>query len=156
MSHRLRSLAHLAPLLAGLCLSCPSRFAYAQAIRFRQDVPNCHVLAPRFDNPLSDTKGFTQRALYWDAEYAALSVVTAKALHRWTPLPSWAIAAVPSIGFGLAPHVRGYLRGSYPISLHWLQVAWDRSLPAFRTAKDSSALTVLWLAGEVPLSCFDR
>lgn len=123
--------------------------------------PNCRVWMMHADNPIDYSHTLRQPAVLWDAEYAAVSLLAGMALRR-LGAPLWVAGALPTIGFGLVPHLIGFASGRYRIDMgHWIQVLADRSTPAvWAVTQRDTAHTVrdwaLWLAVETPLSCFDR
>lgn len=155
MRSPMRSLTALAVTLCTLILVA---LAPLNAQATAHSTTNCRVWEPHPDNPVDYAHSFTQPAIAWDVEYAATSVALAAVLTRFTPLsPMWA-AAIPSVGFGLGPHLLGHAQGRYPVSLHWAFVAADRALPVALAVHDSARTTavVTWAVLTTGLLCFDR
>lgn len=144
-----------------------ARPAGAQTATVYLSRPNCHVFAPHVDQPFDHTHSFTQPAIAWDAEAAGLSLGTGMLLKH-LGAPWWVAGALPTIGFGLVPHLIGWRTGRYNIDVaHWTFVLVNRATPAVWAVahRDDSTHTVwtthakaaaLWLAADASLSCFDR
>lgn len=130
-----------------------------------QPSPDCHLFAPAFDNPFSDTRGFTQPRIAWHAEYAVASYALASVVHRVTHLPPWLSATAAAAGIGVLPHVRSVLiQRRYPINPGDLAFdAVNRATPFVWLARGDSTRSwvgnhwkpaAVWLAADVSLACF--
>lgn len=149
-----------------LALVCATGLS-AQTAPIYLSRPNCHAFAPHVEQPFDYTHSYTQPAIAWDAEFAAGSLATGMLLRR-LGAPLWVAGALPTVAFGLVPHLVGWRMGRYNIDLaHWTQSLWDRATPAVWAVahRDDSTRTIwrnhveaaaIWLAVEVPLTCFDR
>jgi hypothetical protein len=84
-----------------------------------------------YDNPFSDSRGWSMRRYQWHAFYAGLSTLTAYGIHKTTKLPAWASAAVATVGIGLLPHIRGGLiKHDYKVNpLDWGFDMFNRGAP---------------------------
>ena len=106
----------------------------ASATRIRRDptVHDCALARPAFDNPFSDTAGWTMRRYQWHIMYAGLTTGAAVGIHKATGLSPAKSAALATIAVGFVPHIRGYARGSYGINIgDWIADGWMRSAPAW-------------------------
>lgn len=95
--------------------------------------PDCNLARRAYDNPFSDSRGWSMRRYEWHGFYAGLSTLAAYGIHKTTRLPAWASAAIASVGIGLVPHIRGGLiKRDYPVNaLDWSFDALNRSAPSF-------------------------
>ena len=95
--------------------------------------PDCNLARRAYDNPFSDSRGWSMRRYQWHGFYAGLSTLAAYGIHKSTRLPAWASAAIASVGIGLVPHIRGGLiKRDYPVNaLDWSFDALNRSAPSF-------------------------
>jgi len=94
---------------------------------------DCNLARKSYDNPFSDHSGWSMRRYEWHAFYAGLSTLTAYGIHKTTKLPTWASAAIATVGLGLVPHIRGGLiKHDYPVNaLDWSFDVLNRAAPAF-------------------------
>ena len=117
-------------LLATLALVSATHAAQSQTTHSASD---CRLARRAYDNPFSDSRGWSMRRYEWHAFYAGLSTLTAYGIHKTTKLPSWASAAIATVGIGLVPHIRGGLiRRDYAINaLDWSFDVVNRGAPAF-------------------------
>jgi hypothetical protein len=117
-------------LLFGFCTLTP-RSAHAQGLRISQPPPDCSLAAKRYDNPFSDSHGWTMRRYEWHAFYFGLSTIAAEGIHRVTKLPRWASATIATVGIGVIPHIRGgIIKRQYPIApLDWAFDGVNRAAP---------------------------
>lgn len=141
--------------------------AHCQGLRIVQPPPDCRLFAPAFDNPFSDTKGYTQPRIAWHAEYAVASYAAASLVRKVTHLPPWLSATVAAVGIGVLPHVRSVIiQRRYPINPGDLAYdAVNRATPFVWLAGHSDDSTrswasnhwkpaAVWLATDVALACF--
>lgn len=127
---------------------------------------DCDVTRRAFDNPFSDRKGYWQPRIAWHAEYAAGSLAMGYGLKK-LGAPTWLAATAPTIAIGLAPHVRGHLKGYYAINIaDWTFDLWNRATPVFwaigHRDDDSSGVkwknhakaAGVWTIGYLATACF--
>lgn len=154
-------------LLVALAIVSPP--AHAQFVRVEwPERLDCDITRNAFDNPFSDTKGYVLPRYQWHAAYAGGTLALGYALHRWGKLPPWAASTIATLGIGLVPHVRGYLKGTYAINpADWSFDLWNRSTPTFwaiaHRHDDSSSgvhwrrhaiATGTWTLGYLATVCF--
>lgn len=135
-------------------------------LRFSSSPPDCALARKAFDNYIGDghAGGFTLRRYQHHALGAGISTLAAVGVRRVTKLPPWASAAIAVAAVGVAPHVRGYIRGTYNINLRdWIADGWIRSAPAWfvigHNDKGSSTKThalaaTTYLAGYFAVACY--
>jgi hypothetical protein len=122
-------------------------------LRVEQATPRCRPLEQRFDNPLSDTRGWNMPAVAWWTLYPVVTSGAAYGIHKITRLPPKASAVIAAVAIGLVPHLRGYSRGAYPINPgDWTFDAVNRALPVFAMSERRGV--VAWTASVAVLSCF--
>ncbi len=117
----------------------------------------------RFDNPFSLHNGYYQPSIVWAAEYAVGTGVLAYGVNRVTHLSPLKSSIIAAIGIGLIPHIAGYGRGEYNISLDWAYDLWTRSLPIMIVLGESPlknknlsrlASGLIYTGGTLILHCF--
>jgi hypothetical protein len=165
LSHLLR--AGTSSILVMLTVLLLSMSAGAQGLRVTQPPPDCNVFKSAFDNPFSDTRGWTQPRIAWHAEYAVGSYFIASVVRKVTHLPPWLAATVTSVGIGVLPHVRSVvIQRRYPINPG--DIAFDavnRATPYVWLASHSDDTTrswasthwkpvATWLVADLSLACF--
>lgn len=126
-------LALLAPLIAGL-FAMPVN---AQ-IRIVQPAPDCRLSRRMYDNPFSDSRGYWQPRYAWHVERTLTGLVASAVLRR-AHVPRPVAVVVPALVV-TALHVRGVIRGVYPLNpMDWFADAWMMSAAAMRPG--------FWLVG---------
>jgi hypothetical protein len=153
----------IAPLVLLLVGAAP---VGAQSIRFTSGPADCNLARKAFDNPFSDSRGFTLRRYEWHAFYAALSIGTAEALHRATGWPRWSTALISSVGIGVVPHLRQLAmaaNGARTIDAKdWVFDAYVRSAPLFvwrpgasgGNPRSKTRAAAAFVDGYLSLACF--
>lgn len=147
-------------LLAFLALPCATLAAQTSS-----KVPprDCNLARRAYDNPLSDSQGWTMRRYEWHAFYAGVSTLTAYGIHKTTKLPRWASATIATVGIGLIPHIRGgLLKHQYPVDLRdWAFDLFDRGAPAFllvgradNTWRSNALAATAFVGGYAALACY--
>jgi hypothetical protein len=116
---------------------------------------DCRVWKPHVENPIDYTHYYTQPAILWDVEGAALSVGIYEVLRQFH-VPPIAAALVPTIGIGLAPHLVGYTQGRYGVSMHWAFRFANSSLPLALVSPNRKRAVTTWLVSTAALVCYDR
>jgi hypothetical protein len=124
---------------------------------------DCNLARPAYDNPFSDSRGWTMRRYEWHAFYAGLSTLTAYGIHKTTKLPAWASATIATVGIGLLPHIRGGLiKHEYGVNaLDWGFDVLDRGAPALlvlgrsgHTWQSKTLAATTLVAGYFALACY--
>ena len=126
-------------------------------------VADCRLARQAYDNPFSDSRGWSMRRYQWHAFYAGLSTVAAYGIHKTTRLPTWASAAIATVGIGLVPHIRsGLIMREYPVHvLDWSFDVMNRSAPAFFVLgqsgdnwKSRTLAATTFVGGYLALACY--
>jgi hypothetical protein len=116
-----------------------------------------------YDNPFSDSRGWEMRRYQWHAFYAGLSTLTAYGIHRTTKLPTWASAAVATVGIGVLPHIRGGLiKRDYKVNaLDWGFDVFNRGAPTILVVGQSgnnwqskTLAATTFVGGYFALACY--
>jgi len=124
---------------------------------------DCRLARQAYDNPFSDSRGWSMRRYQWHAFYAGLSTAAAYGIHKTTRLPKWASAAIATVGIGLVPHIRGGLiKRDYPVHvLDWSFDVMNRSAPAFfvlgqsgNNWKSRTLAATTFVGGYLALACY--
>ena len=139
----------------------------AQGLRITQPSPDCRLWQSAFDNPFSDTNGYTQPRAVWHAEYALASYGIAALIQRVTHVRPWIAATMTTVAIGVLPHVRSVLiQRRYPINPGDLAFdAVNRATPFIAVARHTDDSTrsflanhwkpvAVWLAADLSLACF--
>ena len=147
-------------LLACVALPFTTLVAQTSTSSARRD---CNLARRAYDNPLSDSRGWTMRRYEWHAFYAGLSTLTAYGIHKTTKLPRWASATIATVGIGLIPHIRGGLiKHEYPVDLRdWAFDLFDRGAPAIllvgrsdNTWQSNALAATAFVGGYAALACY--
>jgi len=124
---------------------------------------DCRLARQAYDNPFSDSRGWSMRRYQWHAFYAGLSTAAAYGIHKTTRLPTWASAAIATVGIGLVPHIRsGLIMRDYPVHvLDWIFDVMNRSAPAFFVLgqsgdnwKSRTLAATTFVGGYLALACY--
>jgi hypothetical protein len=78
--------------------------------------PDCNLARKSFDNPFSDSHGYTLRRYQWHAAYVTAGVLVGEGIHRVTHLPRWASFIIAGTTIKVIPHVRGVVAHRYPFN----------------------------------------
>jgi hypothetical protein len=78
--------------------------------------PDCNLAERSYDNPFSDSHGFTLRRYQWHGAYATAGALVGETVHRTTRLPRWASFLIAGTTIKVVPHVRGVLAHRYPFN----------------------------------------
>jgi len=125
--------------------------------------PDCNLARRAYDNPFSDSQGWSMRRYQWHAFYAGLSTLTAYGIHKTTKLPPWASAAVATVGIGLLPHIRGGLiKHDYKVNtLDWGFDVFNRGAPTILVVGQSgnnwqskTLAATTFVGGYFALACY--
>ena len=75
--------------------------------------PDCNLARKSFDNPFSDSHGYSLRRYQWHAAYATTGAIVGETIHRTTGLPRWASFLIAGTTIKVIPHVRGVMEHRY-------------------------------------------
>ena len=147
-------------LLGSLALSSAAHVTHAQTASTAAD---CRLARRAYDNPFSDSRGWSMRRYQWHAFYAGLSTAAAYGIHKTTKLPKWASAAIATVGIGLVPHIRsGLIMHEYPVhALDWGFDVLNRGAPTFLVLGESgdnwksrTLAATTFVGGYLALACY--
>ena len=103
------------------------------------------------------------RRYQWHGFYAGLSTLTAYGIHKTTKLPSWASAAIATVGIGLIPHIRsGLVKHEYKVDARdWAFDVFNRAAPAIllvgrsgKTWQSNTLAATTFVGGYFALACY--